>query len=334
MRVSPLLTLLAITLLAPTVVVRGLAAQALATGSPVTALTGQSHRGWTDAVILRNRLVEAVIVPSVGRVMQFRFLGDTDGPFWENEKLLGRPMPADPWKVAVGSFGGDKTWPAPQSEWKWPPPDVFDAAPLTAIINADRSVTLTSPVSPRLGLRTIRRISLDPTEAVMRIATTFEKISGDPSPVAVWVITQLRDPAAIFMPVPPRSIFPEGYAAPWKGPAQHLRREADWIRFTRNPTGSHKTGNDATDLVWADAHQLLRISIPRVAGADYTHNGCSVEVYTNADPVPYVELETLGPLHTLRSGERATATNTYRLARRTAAALEQDVRALLASTSP
>lgn len=323
MRAPPLLTLLAFTLFAP-------AAHSLAADPAITVASRQNHRGWTDAIILRNRTVEAVIVPSVGRVMQFRFTGEADGPFWENEKLAGNPMPPDPWKTAHGSFGGDKTWPAPQSDWSWPPPDVFDTAPLSANINDDHSVTLTSPLSPRFGLRTVRRITLDPAEPVMRIETTFEKISGAPHAVAVWVITQLRDPAAIFMPVPAHSIFPEGYAAPWKGPAACLRRESDWVRLTRNPAGSHKTGNDGSALVWAGERHLLRINLPRVVGTDYTHNRCSVEVYTNADPFPYVELETLGPLQTLRPGDRASATNTYRLARRTTAPLEDDVRTLLA----
>lgn len=324
MRAPPLFTLLAFTLLTPAG--RGLAAAA----ASVTVATDQDHRGWHDAIVLRNPAVEAIVVPSVGRLMQFRFVGERDGPFWENERLAGRPMPADPWKVAHGSFGGDKTWPAPQSLWNWPPPDVFDAAPLTARVNADRSVTLTSDVSPRFDLRTVRRITLDPVEPVLRIETTYEKISGPPVTLAVWVISQLRDPVAVFLPVPPASLFPEGFAGPWSGPANFLRREGDWLRLTRNPAGSHKTGNDGSDLVWAGERHLLRISLPRVPGAAYPDHGCSVEVYTNTDPFPYVELETLGPLTTLRPGDRVSATNTYRLARRTAAPLAADVRALLA----
>jgi hypothetical protein len=131
------------------------------------------------------------------------------------------------------------------------------------------------------------------------------------------------------MPVPPRSIFPTGYAPTWKQPKGTLHREGDWLRLTRSPTVSQKTGNDGTDLIWAGERQLLRLSISRVAGAEYTHGGCSVEVYTNSDPVPYVELETLGPVQTLRVGERTSATTTYRLARRSPAPLNVDVRALL-----
>ena len=323
MRALPLLTLLALTLVTP-------AAFPAAAPSAVSVAAAQPHLGWTDAIILRNAIVEVVIVPSVGRVMQFRFVGETDGPLWENEKLAGQPMPTEPWKAAHGSFGGDKTWPAPQSAWNWPPPVAFDAAAHTARVEADSSITLLSPTDPRSGLRATRRITLDPAAPVMRIDTNYEKISGDPVPVAIWVIAQLRDPVAIFMPVPPRSIFPTGYAPTWKQPAGTLHREGDWLRLARSPTVSQKTGNDGTDLVWVGERQLLRLSIPRVAGAPYTHDGCSVEVYTNADPVPYVEFETLGPLQTLRVGERTSATTTYRLARRSPAPIDEDVRALLA----
>lgn len=323
MRAFPLLRFLALALLIPV-------AHTTAADASVTVATQQEHLGWHDAVIARNAVVEAVIVPSVGRVMQFRFVGETEGPFWENEKLAGQSMPADPWKAAHGSFGGDKTWPAPQSRWNWPPPDIFDAAALTAKVNADHSVTLTSPVSPRFGIRTVRHITLDPTEPVMRIETTYEKVSGEALPVAVWVITQFRDPVGVFVPIPAKSQFPDGHASNWKGPAKFLVREGDWLRITRDPAGSYKTGGDGSTLVWAGSNQLLRIDIPRVAGGSYPHDGCSVEVYTNADPVRYVELETLGAEKTLRPGERLSATNTYRLARRTAVPVETDVRSLLA----
>ncbi len=328
MRVPPPLTLLALALLSLAAFHR---APASTIARRATVATGQTHRGWTDAIILRNAVVEAVIVPSIGRVMQFRFLGDPAGPFWENEKLAGRPMPVEPWSVAHGSFGGDKTWPAPQSLWNWPPPDTFDAAPVTARLDEDRSVTLTSPVSPRFGIRTVRRISLDATAPVLRIATTYEKITGAPVTVSVWIITQFRDPVAVFLPVPANSKFPDGLAPQWPAPAEAMHRHGDLLRFIRDPKKSYKIGNDADTLVWVGEHYLVRIAATRVPGATYPDDGCIAQLYGNADPVPYVELETVGPLKTLHPGETLAATNTYRLARRTAAGAETDARALLAA---
>ena len=301
-----------------------------ADASGLTVATAQTYRGWKDAIILRNGLVEVVIVPSIGRVMQFRFAGETEGPFWENEKLLGQSMPADPWKAAHGSFGGDKTWPAPQTLWNWPPPDIFDRTAVTASVGSDRSVILISEPSPRFGLRTIRRITLDRTAPVMHIATTYEKTAGDPLNVSVWIITQLRDPVATYLPVPLDTKFPTGLAPQWPAPEGAVQRQGDLLRLARLPAKSYKVGNDAAALIWVGAKHALRISTDRLVGSDYPDGGCIAEFYANADPVPYVELETVSPLKTLRVGDKHTATNHYVLARRTSKDPIVDARALLA----
>src|SRR2546421_6348085 len=95
------------------------------------------YHGWPAAFIISNGQAAAVIVPAVGRVMQFHFLGE-DGPFWEDHALDGK-LP-DPKATNWNNFGGDKTWPAPQADWPtialrgWPPPPAFDAMPVTASI--------------------------------------------------------------------------------------------------------------------------------------------------------------------------------------------------------
>ncbi|MBL9175881.1 MAG: hypothetical protein JNL10_20225, partial [Verrucomicrobiales bacterium] len=186
-------------------------------GSEERRMVRTEYRGWSNVWILGNGIVEAVVVPEVGRVMQFRFAGGNDGPFWENPALLGKPIPDQPWTVSHGSFGGDKTWPAPQSAWNWPPPDVFDAVALTSRVEGD-ALVLTSPVSPRFGVRTERRVSLAPGRPEMSIVTRYEKVAGEPVDVGVWVITQAADPQAVFLPVPSDSRFPGGTATLWGVP--------------------------------------------------------------------------------------------------------------------
>ena len=73
--------------------------RAAAPAASPTAAVNQEYRGWRDAIVLRNAAAEVIIVPSIGRVMDFRFTGETDGPFWVNEKLVGQPMPSDPWRA-------------------------------------------------------------------------------------------------------------------------------------------------------------------------------------------------------------------------------------------
>ena len=168
----------------------------------------QHYKGWADSRLISNGRVWAAVVPSLGRVMQFGFVNDA-GVFWENPRLLGQPMSANPWEVP-GSFGGDKTWPAPQSAWNWPPPDVFDREAVS-VREVPGGLILESKVSPRFGIRTERRIELETGQPVMRITTTYHKVQGDPVDVSVWVITQARAPEFVELPLPKDSRFPEGY---------------------------------------------------------------------------------------------------------------------------
>jgi hypothetical protein len=70
---------------------------------------------------------EAIIVPEIGRVMSYGFVG---GPnlLWNNPQ---KQFKAEEWH----NYGGDKTWPAPQSLWPtnvgrgWPPVAEWDGAP-------------------------------------------------------------------------------------------------------------------------------------------------------------------------------------------------------------
>jgi len=270
----------------------------------------QSYKGWSDAFLLSNGRVWAAVVPSLGRVMQFGRVND-EGVFWENPLLIGKPMPDKPWDL-MGSFGGDKTWPAPQSAWNWPPPDVFDREPVKAR-QEQGALILESRVSPRFGIRTERRIELEPGRPVMRITTTYHKVEGEPVEVGVWVITQARNPVAVYLPIPPGSIFPEGYSQQWGTPTNVIQHQANQIRLTRDRVENHKIGNDADRIVWQGPKYQLIIESPRIAGAVYPDGGCSMEVYTNGGAADYVELETLGPLKRLSVGETLTAVNVYRV---------------------
>lgn len=304
-----------------------LAAVALPALLNATEVTSTTYRGWPKSWVLDNGKVRAVVVPEVGRVMQFGFTGEP-GVFWENDAMAGKPMPEKPWDTA-GSFGGDKTWPAPQSAWNWPPPDIFDANPLEGMPDGSGGVLMVSPVSPRWGIRTERRITLDKTRPVMRIVTTYHKVQGDPVEVAVWVITQMREPEKVFLPLSSSARYPGGLSKMWEWPSQSLLFGYKRVSITRAAAGGHKIGNDSDRILWVGDKSCMRVDIPRVRDANYPDDGCSAEIYTNGDPAKYVEIETLGPLKTLSAGDMLSATNTYTLYRRTRKTPEAEADALL-----
>jgi hypothetical protein len=62
----------------------------------------------------------------------------------------------------------------------------------------------------------------------------------------------------------------------------------------------------------------VRISA-EVEPGEYPDGGCVTQIYTNPNPLQYVELETLGPLATLSAGDQVERTTVYRLMPRTTA---------------
>jgi hypothetical protein len=281
------------------------------------------YQEWADSLVLGNGKVEAVIVPAIGRVMQFRFVGEQEGPFWENADLFGKSP--DHRSKTWGNFGGDKTWPAPQSDWpkitprSWPPPQAFDSMPVTAEIRLTpqtKMVELISAVDPHYGIRTRRLVVLDYKRPQMTITTTYEKVEGDPVTVGVWIITQLKDPQAVHILLPKNPIFAEGYTKQSKQLPAELKRQGRLLSLKRDPKVSTKIGTDASSLLWIGEKYTLRIDSPRATKETYPDQGSSAEVYTNLDPLKYVELEMLGPLKTIKVGDRIEHANTYTLSRK------------------
>jgi hypothetical protein len=255
--------------------------------------------------------------------MQFRFAGEDDGMFWENRTLDGK-MP-DPKSKEWGNFGGDKTWPSPQSDWPkvtdrgWPPPAAFDSMPVKAEVIAPDSdtpaVRLESPTDPFYGIRTTRVITLQPGEAVMKIRTVYAKVEGEPRKVGIWTITQMKDPVEVVMPVPRDSAYKDGYNKQSDALPLGLALRDGLLTLKRDRTKSAKIGNDASALYWIGEQRVLKIESPRVPNAEYPDQGSSAEVYTNADPLPYVELELLGPLRMMKVGDQIEQTMSYTLSR-------------------
>lgn len=274
--------------------------------------SARQYRGWTDPVVIRGEDIEAVVIPSIGRIMDIRRPGEKDGVLWQNPDLLGQP--AQPKSKAWTNFGGDKTWPAPEGIWmkdasgKWMPPAVFDQTPLRVRI-VDGGVLLESPVDPRSGVRFTRLIR-PAGYHTLSVTTTYHKVQGDPVQVAVWVITQLAEPRAIATTAktgnPPLN--------PMFGPLKGIEIEKGILYWKRFPDVCAKIGTDGQALAWVgERHTLLISATPGEATGAFPDDGCSAEIYVSPDPWAYIELETLGRLATLSIGDTTSCTNTYRL---------------------
>ena len=292
-----------------------------------------NYQGLKDSYSLSNSEVEAVIVPAIGRIMQFRFLGE-ENIFWEDSQIYGKIPNPNPKSEEWDNFGGDKTWPAPQSKWEsitnisWPPPVTFDSVPVQ--IKAEKNeLMLISEVDPFYGIRFERKITLEPNLPIMNITTTFEKVKGDSQQVSVWTITQFNEPVSVFAKIPENSIFPQGYNKQSDELPANLKIEDGILSLTRDENRASKIGSDASTLLWMGKNVAVRMDSTRIDNAIYPDNNSNSEIYTNYNPKAYVELEFLSPLKTLEVGEKMDLTVKYTLTKTTSENIEEQVRGIL-----
>ena len=245
--------------------------------------------------------------------------------FWENPALLGSTADGQLMVWAAKdwvNFGGDKTWPSPEVDWSlftnrkgWRPPPAFDGWASEARVKGS-SVTLVTAEDPFYGTVAERKIELHSSKPEMTITTTYRRVKGEPAVMGIWVITQLKEPVGLFAPLPKKSAFKDGVTLLGPTVPPSLKIENGLLSLTRDAKAAHKIGLDADSLLWVSEKHALRIDSPRVAGGDYPDKGSSTEIYTSADPLPYIEMETLGPLAKLKEGDTIKRSNTYKLYRR------------------
>jgi hypothetical protein len=282
---------------------------------------------------LRNGHTEVVVVPAIGRVMSFAFAGDggASDVLWRHGQLGPNLAPDENGWI---NYGGDKAWPAPQSEWQrmvgkgWPPPVTFDAVPHTATVKSS-AIELVSQVDPAYGIRVRRTVTLSDPFAF--IHTAYEKVEGPPVRVAVWTITQLVSPDRLFALLPEASAFPGGHRSTLPAAPKDLTVEGRLLGLARHPTEKTMIVNDADALLWVGPGRNLIIETLATQPADRRPGGVHAQIYTSPDGAePYVELELLGPLVDLAPGQSTEMNVRYRLIRREQAEPLEEARRVFA----
>lgn len=304
----------------------------LASAAPARAGVARiAYHGWTGAYRISNGTVDLVFVPQVGRILRFGFVGGPNVLF-ENPALRGRLTSRASAVKSWPNYGGDKLWPAPQSVWKWPPDPWIDSAPQTVRALGPYAIRVTGQTSPKYGIRFVREIRLSRRGARVTIRNWLQNRSAVPVRWSIWQITQMatgvpsrstiHNPTSkivILAPLQPRSHFPVGYhifpnSELYPGEAQVNGHE---LRLVPDPRASFKIGTDSrAGRVEARTGGLLfRCWQTTRRGASYPDGGCPQEVYANAAPLAYVELELLGPMHKIGPGGQAELTTHWSLAR-------------------
>jgi hypothetical protein len=194
---------------------------------------------------LSNGHSEAVVVPALGRIMRYGLVG--------GQNLLWNAVPAPAKAGEWRNWGGDKSWPAPQNRWPlsighdWPPHPSWDGNAYQAEVLPGGRLRIRSGVWPRFGCRVIRDFSFSP-HGDFEVTQTYEKVSGPPVELAIWSITQLATPEAIFIPANAESTYKNGFHWLTKSakPTDVTLVRPDLLRIRPSGADTNKIGVDAT----------------------------------------------------------------------------------------
>jgi hypothetical protein len=296
---------------------------AVSSSAAPSVISSTTYKGQA-AFRLTDGRSEAVVVPALGRVMRY---GLVDGPnvLWNSPPE--RSFKPGDWK----NWGGDKVWPAPQSQWAglagpgWPPHPTFDGRPHQAeVLPASSGAAGTAAKPPRLrtigplmagfGARVVREYYFDPATGDLVIEQALKKEEGVPLLMALWSVTQIPPPDAAFVPLNSDSPYKNNfYWFAGKAPlgTATVAVSPTLLRF-KPSRGSYKLGADAPLAAVAAARDGLAFVLrsakrPGQYPEGAEGSGFPVTIWNQDDAEPaarYVELEMMSPLTAPKPGEQ------------------------------
>lgn len=275
------------------------------------------YHGWPAAYRMTNGTVDLVFVPQIGRIMRYGLVG---GPnvLWENAALAGKTVAPDAPEKEWVNFGGDKLWPGPQSRWGWPPDPYLDRGEHTVEVLKDGTLRVTGPASAKSGVRFSREIRLESSGTGVRLRNRMINTGAEPVEWSVWEVAQVNEPEEACLPLNKAGQFPEGFMTFKTSPplSETIRLSKDRVCLTRHAKQGGKIGADSPEG-WTEARVAglrFRISAPFERGKSYP-DGCPQQVWSNPDPLKYMELELLSPIRRLAPGKEQELTTRWKLER-------------------
>ncbi|HEU4753793.1 MAG TPA: DUF4380 domain-containing protein [Armatimonadota bacterium] len=294
-----------------------LAAALAAAGSGKAAVTVETveYHGWPGAYRLSNGSVELVLVPQIGRIMRYGYAGERN-VLWENPAVAGKTVAPEAETKEWVNFGGDKLWPAPQGRWGWPPDPVLDRGTLEVEPLSD-GLRVTGRASEKSGIRYVREIRLAPRGSEVTLRNTMVNSGAAPVEWSVWEVTQVDSPDEACIPLHKSARYPQGFSIFQTSPPvpETIRVKADRACLTRHPEKGGKIASDSPEG-WTEAKvhgYRIRVSMQHEPGKEYPDEGRFLHLWSNPDPLPYMELEVLSPLQKLAPGKRYTFTTHWSL---------------------
>jgi len=264
-----------------------------------------AYAGWPNCYRVSNGEVELIVTTDIGpRVIRYGFVGGQN-LFKEFKEQLGK--------------SGEKEWMARGGHRVWMSPEdlklsyALDNGPVQAKVSGD-TIELTQPVEPETGLQKQIVVKLAGAGSQVQVMNRMKNTAAKPREFAVWALTMMAQGGTAFTGFPPRGKHPvvvaptnplvmwayTDFSDPrWKFTKKYLMLRQDPKNSVPQKTGHYNQNTFGAYLLGSD---LFVKQYSPEAGRNYPDFGCSFETFTNGD---FLEIETVGPLRTVKQGETA-----------------------------
>lgn len=271
--------------------------------------------GWQGQRLSQGPL-KMVITPAIGgRIISMRYEGRE--LLFVNRELSGQvfdfsgvtDLEAMKKEMGFRLWGGDKTWVAPQQEWRGGVPPLELDAGAYALTWEEQTAVMMSPICRETGLQIVRKIRLNADGSVFLREEFHNKTTDTVIHKGIWNVTQLIRPCLVFIPADKGAIRSYHHQDATLPPVDNIFKEDQgWCEIPCRSNVLFKCGgmpNDGhvmvkvpmggrKDLVWLKSFRLDK-------AGNYAHKA-AVEVF-NSDRLNYAEVELHAPLVPINPGE-------------------------------
>lgn len=285
--------------------------------------------GLSNCLKLSNGDVEVVVTTDVGpRIIRYAFVGGTN----ILAEIPGKPG-ASEWQL----WGGHRLWIAPEGKPRSYGPD---NTPIAHHATGSGGLRLEQPVEPGTGVQKEITVTLDATGSGVTVHHKLTNRSAKPFPLAAWGLTIMNPGGTAIVPQEPYKshddeVLPARPLVLWHYTDLSDPRFAIGRKFVRLSTDASRAAPQkfgvGNRVGWAAYAREGLAFIKRTTfdpTGEYPDFGSSMEVYTAGS---FIEVETLGPMRTLKPGESVEHTERWALFKDvTMGTSEADVEAALA----
>lgn len=265
--------------------------------------------GWKDCLFLTDGDTEVVVTTAMGpRIISLSRAGKGNH-FKVFSDTAGKVVPSD----GFVAYGGHRVWHAPERADRT---YFSDNRPCEVVQNGD-SVTVLAPVEPQTSLQ--RGFAISMKNGVVTVRHLMTNKSLFDVTLSVWGLSQFEVGGVLVLPTKcaDTGLVANRAVSLWPYCAMNDRRVywgGAYIAVTpdKRDTPPFKFGFTASDetAVYFNRGQAVVKALQYYEAGNYPNYGANFESYTNAE---FIEIESLSPLTTLKTGERLTLTETWKV---------------------